>query len=107
MTIGAQVLKFSELLTVLYEAANLVNERPIGKHPTEPDEERYLCPNDILLGRTSSQVPGGPFREVSSMRRYVFIQKLTDVFWKKRSQNYFPSFGDVVLIKDSNTIRGR
>ncbi|XP_033109284.1 uncharacterized protein LOC117110626 [Anneissia japonica] len=46
--IGEQVLQ--ELQTVLYEIANLMNERPIGKHPTSP--ERYLCPNN-LLGRSS------------------------------------------------------
>ena len=120
--IGTQVLKFSELQTVLYEAANLVNERPIGKNPSEPDEERYLCPNDILLGRASSRVPGGPFKEVSSKRRFEFIQKLVDVFWRKWTHHYFQSLivrqkwhtqkrnvmiGDIVLIKDSNSVRGR
>ena len=28
--IGSQILMFSELMTVFYEVANLVNERPIG-----------------------------------------------------------------------------
>ena len=46
----------------MYEAATLVNERPIGKHPTNPEECNYLCPNDILLGRAISRVPGGPFK---------------------------------------------
>ena len=122
LAIGMQVLKFSELQTVLYEAANLVNERPIGKHPADPEEERYLCPNDILLGRASSRVPGGPFKEVSSRRRYEFLQKVVDVFWRKWTHHYFQSLiirqkwhtekrnlmiGDVVLIKDSNSIRGK
>ena len=34
--IGDQVLMFSELQTVCFEAANLVNERPMGIHPTSP-----------------------------------------------------------------------
>lgn len=31
--IGSQCLSYSEMQTVLFEIANLVNERPIGKHP--------------------------------------------------------------------------
>ena len=47
---------FSELQTVCYETANLLNERPIGRHPTSPDD-KYLCPNDLLLGRSTSKIP--------------------------------------------------
>ena len=32
--IGDQILSLSEFQTVCFEAANLVNERPIGRHPT-------------------------------------------------------------------------
>ena len=38
LEIGQHVLKFSELQAVVYEAANLVNERPVGKHPTSPEK---------------------------------------------------------------------
>ena len=51
LAIGESVMTFSELQTVCFEAANLINERPIGRHPTSPDDESYLCPNDLLLGR--------------------------------------------------------
>ena len=34
--VGDQVLSVTELQTVLFEAANLINERPIGRHPTDP-----------------------------------------------------------------------
>ena len=37
--IGESIMTFSELQTVCYEAANLVNERPIGRHPTSPKTE--------------------------------------------------------------------
>lgn len=45
IAIGESTLGFSELQTVCYEAANLVNERP--------DDGSYLCPNDLLLGRAT------------------------------------------------------
>ena len=91
LAIGTNVLKFSELQTVLYESSNLVNERPIGEHPTNPDDGGYLCPNDILLGRASSHVPSGPFQEVCGKRRFEFIQTLADNVWKKWTRNYFSS----------------
>ena len=86
-------MTFSELQTVCFEAANLVNERPIGRHPTTIEEGTYLCPNDLILGRTTVRVPGGPFNETSSTKhRLKFIQDIVNAFWKKRTRDYFPSF---------------
>ena len=120
--IGKQVLKFSELLTVFYEAANLLNERPIGIHPSHPDDGTYLCPNDLLLGRASPRISAGPFTDDPCPRkRFEFVQMLVNSFWKKWTTNFFPSLllrqkwhtarrnlcvGDIVLIQDSNMVRG-
>ena len=41
--IGEQILSFSELQTVFFEVANILNERPVGRHPTDA-EESYTCP---------------------------------------------------------------
>ena len=115
-------LTFSELLTVFYETANLTNERPIGKHPTELDEFAYLSPNHLILGRASNRVPAGPFKEPTNNRqRFEFIQSIVDDFWKRWIRDFFPSLliepkwhvekrnvqvGDVVIIQDSNVVRG-
>lgn len=120
--IGDQVMDFSELQTVMFEAAQIVNQRPIGRHPTSPDDGSYLCPNDLLLGRASPEVPQGPFKErVSDRYRLDFIQKIVEGFWKKWTRDYFPGLivrskwhverrnvkkGDVVLVQDSNALRG-
>ena len=50
VAVGESLMTFSEMQTVCYEAANLVNERPIGRHPTLPEDGTYLCPNDPALG---------------------------------------------------------
>ena len=47
---------FSELMTVFYEVGNLVNERPIGCQPKDPDDGSYLSPNHLLLGRAMRRV---------------------------------------------------
>lgn len=81
--IGESILTFSELQTVCYENANLLNERPIGRHPTSPDD-KYLCPNDLLLGRSISKIPSGLLRySADPSRRFEFVQMVTDNFWKK------------------------
>lgn len=54
-------LTFSELQTVCYEDTSLVNERPVGRHSTMPEDGSYLCPF-LLLGQATPRVPTGPFR---------------------------------------------
>ena len=90
--IGLQVLTFSELQMVILEAANFVNERPIGIHPNSPEDGTYLCPNELLLGRATPWAPRGPFRECSTLKqRFSFVQSIIDAFWRKWMRDYFPS----------------
>ena len=114
-------LKFSEMLTVMYEAAELVNERPIGQHPSHPDEG-YLCPNDLLLGRSSNEVPQGIFEHhANNKSRFFFVQSVVNNFWRRWTREVFPNLviqkkwhtesrnlmkGDVVLVQDINAVRG-
>jgi transposase InsO family protein len=49
--IGDHTLSPFELYTCIPEVANLVNQRPIGRVPNDPDDGSYLCPNDMLLGK--------------------------------------------------------
>lgn len=122
IAVGDQVLSFPELQTVIFEAANLVNERPIGIYNRNIEDGSYLSPNDLLLGRASARVPAGPFKEYTSIKqRHAFIQSIVDSFWKRWQRDFFPSLiirqkwhvqkrnvcmGDIVLIKDCGAIRG-
>ena len=82
--IGDTVLTPFELYTCLTEVANLVNQRPIGRIPNDPEDGAYLCPNDILLGRASSTVSQSPFCHMENPHhRFEFCQKIVDSFWKK------------------------
>ena len=51
------------------ECANLLNERPVGNHPQDPDDGKYLCPNDLLLGRALSTIPSGSFELTTNIKR--------------------------------------
>ena len=121
--IGDNILTFSELQTTVFECAQLVNQRPIGRHPTDPEDGSYLCPNDLILGRSTSHIPQGPFEHgTSKSKRFRFIQNLADAFWTKLIRDYFPTLvirskwhfskrkmkvGDVVFVKDVNVLRGK
>ena len=120
-SVGSQVLTVPEIQTVFFEAANLVNERPIGRHPTDPNDGD-LYPNHLLLGRASSIVPSGPFENLSkSSQRFSVIHNIINSFWRQWTRDFFPSLlgnqkchtekrnvkiGDVVIVQDSKQIRG-
>ena len=85
-------MTFSELQTVMYEAAQVVNQRPMGTHLESPEDSTYLSPNDLILGRSSCYAPQGPFFErVNSKYRFDYIQGVVGRFWKKWTWEVFPS----------------
>ena len=120
---GNHILTPFELYTCMLEVANLVNQRPVGRVPNDPDDGAYLCPNDMLLGRASPQVPQGPFRETRNPRKRVeFVQKIVDSFWRRWTRDVFPllvprkkwntsrrnvQVDDFVMVAEPNTVRGK
>lgn len=90
--IGEQILTFSELQTVCFEAANFVNKRPIGRHPTNAEGGAYLSLNHLLLGRATSRISAGLFKEPVTLRqRFELVQKLVDTFSRRWMRDCFPS----------------
>lgn len=82
--VGGHLLTPFELYTCLIEVANLVNQRPIGRLPNDPDDGAYPCPSDLLLGRASTNVPQGPLLETKNDRlRVEFLRKIVDLWWKR------------------------
>ena len=111
-----------KLQTVFYEASNLHNQRPIGVKTQDPDQGNYLCPNDLLLGRASNNAPSGFIEQDVGLRaRWKFVQSVVSSFWRRWMRDYFHTLvlrskwhtarrnlqvGDIVLVKDSNNVRG-
>ena len=97
-----------------------MNGRPIGQHP---EEGSYLCPNDLMLGRSSVENPCGPWNDGGGhSKRLRFVQLLTDDFWRRWTRYYFPTLivrkkwhtskrnlqiGDYVLVQDNSARRGQ
>jgi hypothetical protein len=122
VAIGDTGLSITELLTAFCEVMQLMNQRPIGTAAKEDGESRYLCPNDLLLGRASPEVPSLPWNYKSKAGdRLKIVQSVVDSFWQRWMTEYAPnlvvrqkwhvskrnvSVGDLVMIADSNSLRG-
>ena len=121
--IGEQVLTPFELYTCLLEVGNLVNQRPIGRIPTDPDDGSYISPNDMLLGRASSTVAQGPFMETRNPRHRVeLVQRIVESFWQRWTRDVLPLLtprrkwnadrrnvrvDDIVMLVDTNAVRSK
>ena len=82
-----------------------------------------MCPNDLLLGRTSIRAPIGTHLVNEGFKnRLEFMERIVNGFWKKWHRDYFPtlivrqkwhvdrrnvSIGDVVIVQDTNSLRGQ
>ena len=80
-----------------------------------------LCTSHLILGRSSSRVPQGPFENVNVSSKFRYVQRVVDAFWKRRMKEVFPNLvirkkwhtevrnlevGDTVLVQDLNELRG-
>ena len=116
-----RTLTFGELDTILSEASYLVNCRPLQYNPRH-GEDGFLCPNDILFGRSDQEPPMIDVKDSSLTRRAVQKQKIIEEFWDKWSQSYFQTLvkyqkwknqsrnvtpGDIVLILDREIQKGK
>lgn len=72
--IGEQILTPLELQTCLEEVANLVNQLPKGRIPSDPDNGTYLC---LLKDHSDT---------LTTPHRVEFVQKI-DLFWTHRTRD--------------------
>ena len=116
--VHSQRLSPAEYLSVGYEIANLVNERPIGHMPAPDSCINILTPNMLLLGRSTAKNAGASLElpQASSLTaRFALVQSIADEVWKRWIELYAPSMarqnkwlkpekdlapGDVVLVSE-------
>ena len=121
---ATESLTWGEFQTLLFQAANLTNERPIDAHAQEQEESvDYITPNSLILGRSSV---GGDTDGLDLVthpwRRLRNIHNLVDRFWTRWNELAGPNLfvrekwhtkernvqiGDIVWIADSNALRGQ
>ena len=119
--ITKRLLTFGELDTLLAEASYLVNSRPLQPNPTL-GEDSFICPNDILFGRSDLSPPVNVVTDTSLTRKAALKQRIIDEFWQKWSTSYYQTLvsyqkwrsrhrdakvGDVILILDKELDKGK
>ena len=83
-----------ELQTILFEIANICNERPIGvSKPRSDGSYSLITPNQLLLGRSMNILPDDTeINDNLPMRaRYRLVHEITSNFWERWSSEVSPS----------------
>ena len=119
--VGRQkLLILNSRVTLLFEAANLINSRPICKHPTHHDDGYYLSPNEMLLGKPAAGGIAKVEERNNVGHRLSLVENVLKGFWKRWQMLYMYSMAplkkwtkkhknvqksDVILVEDSNALR--
>lgn len=121
-TLKEKVPQVETLRSLLFEAENLINSRPLTHVPVESIDADPLTPNHFLLGCPNfvqtSEVP----EDVCLKKQWHVAQQLKQTFWKRWVLEYLPTLtrrtkwfrrvepikiGDLVVICDDNESRGQ
>ena len=106
--IGPKRLTFTEIQTILFEIAQILNSRPLGlynKPGTDPLDCGPITPNHLLLGRATYEVPSMKFdNNVSLTKRVRFLNSVVEEFWAKFRIHAFSSLMPTYRWKDEERI---
>ena len=107
--------------TLLCEAENIVNSRPITKVSSDPQDLAALTSNHLLMLKDAPGLAWGDFNEKDQYRRrWRHAQYIANQFWRKWKAEYLlkmqrrnkwhhpeenVKIGDLVLIQDLQTQR--
>ena len=111
------------LTSALVEVESIMNDRPIGRCSTDPNDPTVLTPNHLLLARANPSLPVDIIHEPNPTfrQRWRNAQILADHFWRRWTAEVIPSLlkrrkwyadqrhiqvGDLVLVIDQSNPRG-
>ncbi|XP_073949021.1 uncharacterized protein [Choristoneura fumiferana] len=118
-TLFSRAPKEEVLVTLLAEAEQTVNARPLTHVSVDPCDEEALTPSHFLLGGPAGTPPTGTCDE-ADRRAWRASQALANHFWARWVREYLPTLaprqspsggerplqvGDVVIVVDSNLPR--
>ncbi|XP_036340844.1 uncharacterized protein LOC118750225 [Rhagoletis pomonella] len=117
-------LQEHSLYSLMCEAENIVNSRPLTHIPLDAPTDEPLTPNHFLIGTANSDQTPNPFQEMlrATRKQWRKVQQLQHRFWKKWLAEYLPDLcrktkwyqpvealkvDDVVLICDASVHRSK
>lgn len=83
-------LTFEELTTTLVKIESCLNSRPLTALSNDPEDITALTPGHFLIGEPLLSAPEPNLLEINTNRltRWELIQKITQDFWKRWSEEY-------------------
>ncbi|XP_075150547.1 uncharacterized protein LOC142224652 [Haematobia irritans] len=116
--------KLEVFQSLLLEAENIVNSRPLTHLPLKPNDPEPLTPNHFLIGTTNStQTPAAFDASLVNLRKqWRILKNLKNGFWGRWLKEYLPDLtrrvkwcvpseklqiGDLVIVCDSNLPRSK
>lgn len=92
VTLKETAPRVETLRSLLLEAANIINARPLPHLPVEGDEEEPLTPNHFLLGVSSSTQTPEPVdpRAHCLRKQWRIAQDMKNRFWQRWVVEYLP-----------------
>lgn len=117
--IGAQVLTYEEMLTVLVQIEALLNSRPLFVQSSDPTEPTALTPAHFLHNVTLSHLPARDLSSIPNgmLARRELTDKLVRSYWDRWRTEYLSTLqtrekwntpskpillGSIVLIREDN-----
>jgi hypothetical protein len=112
----------AEFMTVCSQAASYMNERPLGVMSDTEEGISILTPNCLLLGRPYGNWGGNLCHNSGHKSRLQLVETICQRFWDRWVELYAPTLvkqskwhkssidlkpGDVVVVSDSNSLRGQ
>ena len=109
--------------TVMCQAENIGNSRPLTHVSEDPQDPQTLTPNYLLHFNATSVFPTGIFdaKDIYSRRRWRQVEYLSEAFWRRWRKQYVTSLqcshkwqhacrnikqDNIVLLLDDNELRG-
>jgi len=117
--LGETKLTIGELNTLLCQVEACLNSRPITPMSHDPSELEALTPAHFLIGRPITLMPKVDLTQDNpgGMRRWKYVQHLSQTFWKRWHAEYLPQMqvrgkwttkkgplkiDDIVIIKEDH-----
>ncbi|GFV89345.1 integrase catalytic domain-containing protein [Trichonephila clavipes] len=87
--IGNTILTYEEFVTLVTQVESVLNSRPLTKISSDPNDS-ILTPAHFLVGTSLTALPEPDLTNtpINRLNRWQLVQKLTQTFWKKWSNDY-------------------
>ena len=91
------ILNYAELETLLWRAADCINERPLGVHHAGGEDPHYypVTPNGLLKGSRTQPVSVDLAKYISSDKKYLYreehMNNMFDAWWEAWFRDVFDS----------------